>query len=1042
MWLREAIESWEVTTAPGMEPGPDICRIAENDPQAINALYRRLLLGDTRCALSVEMAGGVFQSVTFIPGHCWSSTAPLGPAPASVLVVGKMPGVLEEQCGRNLVGASGQTLRQLAQRYAGLGDDQIDTWYVTNLVRFRPPLSVQSLRNNWKRDCLPLLQAELRLLRPRVILCLGADAAKALLGNQVTLARLSGQVLDYTYPLALAAGQTDQTHTAKLVAMLHPAEVARDAGKASQCYLPLVQVGRLCRREQQLASAHVDGRVLTRLHEVETWVEQTIAHYQRLEPAQRLLALDCEWHGEHPIQPGSYLRTIQLATGPHTAVLIQLTEPGGVVSFCDSASRPALRRLAEVLARLWPQVRVVGHFLVSDLVWLRYYGIDPIAPHPIPLGPDAVARFRAGEGWLDTGLMTHALQETAALGLEVLASQYADLGRYDLPMEDWKKQNPQEAGFGLCPNELLYPYALADACATYQIAQALLPQLDRDAYGNCAWEPCWESMAAQEPILAMLEYGVTVDQDRLAQLRQAFERKRDELEAAFRQAIGWPGFNFRSTPQMRELLFGESFSGKRDASGQPLALRPAGALSLYLTPVLDTSKPQRAWEDLVRDGLHTHAQPATDKLALGLLMRQYPQHATLLGQLRDLRYLDQILKSVLNPDGAGLAGCIHADGRVRGWFSPTTETGRWRSSRPNLQNLSKRRDSDYKRLLGADVYAFPLRSVLVASGHLPPPAIPPEPPELAYKYRLPGYRRLRNAACPEQPMVLVEFDYKGAELFGMAVLSGDATMLDQVQRSLLPDSGYDESGQPDPAGKHPHPRYYDIHSNVAVLAFQLDCPPTKQGLKSIGKGDYRDLAKAVIFGIAYGRGAAAVARQARELGLQVTVDDAQKVIDTIFRTYPKLKPFFDSAKRQVQRGFIRHPLGRYRRFPNVQHLDRAQVAELERQAMNFPIQGLIASVVNRGLALLQRAIVQYQLHDQVRLLLQIHDAAVLEVDPRYVEYVFAQLLPACMTQGVPIWPCDWQGKRRGDGPYYLGYDVATSIHWGQPVDYRQLLEAA
>jgi uracil-DNA glycosylase family 4 len=1025
--LRRRIDDWDVTTAPGMTPGPDLVRWAGGDTHRLVQLYRALLTGDQVWTLPVEIGNGQTQPVMFLPGHAWGDPTGVGPVPASVLLLGKMPGFEEEQYQRNFIGASGKTLRRLLAEYTDLHETEYNTWYVTNLVRFRPPGGKQNLRSNWKQDCLPLVQAELRLVRPQVIVCLGADAAKALLGNQTTLASLCGRVLDYPYPLALAAGEDGGTHTAKLIAMLHPVEVARDAAKAGQCRTALVHLNQILRQRPLRAAAQVQGEVITTLPQLEAWVERTIAHYQRLPRAERLLTIDCEWHGSHPVNPGSYLRTIQLGTGPHTAALIQLTEPGGAVSFCDATGRPALRRLAEVLERLWPQVRPVGHFLVADLVWLRYYGIDPIAPHPIPLGPDGPRALAAGVGWLDTGLATHALQETAALGLEVLAEQYADLGRYDLPMAQWKKDHPHEPGFGNCPSELLYPYALADACATYQVAQALLPQLARDAYGNCAYEAFWESMAAQAPILAMLEAGVTVDLARLEQLRQAFQRKRDALEAAFRQAIGWPEFNFRSTPQMRELLFGEQYNGKR------APLRPVGALSLGLTPVLDTSKPQRAWEDLLREGKAQQAQPATDKLALGLLIRQYPEHAAILGQLRDLRYLDQILKSVLNPQGAGLAGCIHADGRVRSWFSPTTETGRWRSSRPNLQNLSKRRDSDYARLLGDD-YAFPLRSVLVASGHVPPVAIPEPPAHLAYQRKLPGWRRLQRLRQPRQPMVLVEFDYKGAELFGMAVLSGDQQMLDHVQRSFLPDSGYDESGQPVPGGKQPHPRYYDIHSNVAVLAFQLTCPPTKQGLKAAGKAHYRDLAKTVIFGIAYGRGAAAVARQSREMGLQVSETDAQAVIDAIFQTYPKLKPFFDSAKRQVQRGFIRHPLGRYRRFPPLQPLDRSQIAELERQAMNFPIQGLIASVVNRGLALLQRTIDTYQLHDSVRLLLQIHDAAVLEVDPHYVEYVLTTLLPTCMTQGVPIYPCDWNGKRRADGPYYLGYDVATSIHWGQPCD--------
>ena len=88
--------------------------------------------------------------------------------------------------------------------------------------------------------------------------------------------------------------------------------------------------------------------------------------------------------------------------------------------------------------------------------------------------------------------------------------------------------------------------------------------------------------------------------------------------------------------------------------------------------------------------------------------------------------------------------------------------------------------------------------------------------------------------------VLVEADFIGAELFGMARMAGDAAMIDHCLRNQLPEDDKN---------------YYDIHSNVAVFAFKLSCPPTKKGLQSIGKEHLRIVAKSVIFGIAYGRGA-------------------------------------------------------------------------------------------------------------------------------------------------------------------------------------------
>ena len=111
-----------------------------------------------------------------------------------------------------------------------------------------------------------------------------------------------------------------------------------------------------------------------------------------------------------------------------------------------------------------------------------------------------------------------------------------------------------------------------------------------------------------------------------------------------------------------------------------------------------------------------------------------------MGWLRDLHFIDQLLKSTLRPplaDSAGYDGGLISyicdDGRVRTRIYQTLETRRYSSSRPALQNISKRGEVDYARILG-DRYQYPVRSVIEAA---------------------PGH-------------VLVEADYVGAELAAMA----------------------------------------------------------------------------------------------------------------------------------------------------------------------------------------------------------------------------------------------------------------------------------
>jgi DNA polymerase I-like protein with 3'-5' exonuclease and polymerase domains len=95
----------------------------------------------------------------------------------------------------------------------------------------------------------------------------------------------------------------------------------------------------------------------------------------------------------------------------------------------------------------------------------------------------------------------------------------------------------------------------------------------------------------------------------------------------------------------------------------------------------------------------------------------------------------------------------------------------------------------------------------------------------------------------------IESDLKGAELAVLAWLSQDQSFIEHVRRNNLPED---------------HPDHYDIHSQQAVRAFRLTgIEPTKHGMKAAGKS-LRVAAKNVNFGIPYGRGAEAIARQCKE----------------------------------------------------------------------------------------------------------------------------------------------------------------------------------
>ena len=108
-------------------------------------------------------------------------------------------------------------------------------------------------------------------------------------------------------------------------------------------------------------------------------------------------------------------------------------------------------------------------------------------------------------------------------------------------------------------------------------------------------------------------------------------------------------------------------------------------------------------------------------------------------------------------------------------------------------------------------------------------------------------------------------------------------------------------------------------------------------------------------------------------------------------------------------------------------------SEFSRQAMNFPIQSMIASAVSRAIGYMH-GYKRKKLAEGVNLfniVLQIHDAILLEVPNEHVQHVCEHVFPKYMRKAVPIYPSDLEGVKTGSGPYYLGAEVEVMNHWGE-----------
>ena len=139
-----------------------------------------------------------------------------GPRQAAVLFVGEQPGNDEDLAGRPFVGPAGRLFdRALAE--AGIDRTQV---YLTNVVKHFKWIPRGKKRIHAKPDrlevtvCRPWLEAEIEVVKPEVLVCLGATAAQALLGNTFRVTKRRGELI----PSPLAP---------KVTATVHPSAILR-----------------------------------------------------------------------------------------------------------------------------------------------------------------------------------------------------------------------------------------------------------------------------------------------------------------------------------------------------------------------------------------------------------------------------------------------------------------------------------------------------------------------------------------------------------------------------------------------------------------------------------------------------------------------------------------------------------------------------------------------------------------------------------------------------------------------------------------------
>jgi uracil-DNA glycosylase family 4 len=154
---------------------------------------------------------------------------------AELMFIGEGPGADEDAQGLPFVGRAGQLLNNMIAAM-GLKREQV---YIANIVKCRPPGNRTPERDECE-TCSPFLMRQIGVIRPKVIVALGATAAKNLLNVNDSMASLRGRFYDYSPP----GVDSDEPFQCKLAVTYHPAFLLRDPRQKKEAWKDLQMVMR------------------------------------------------------------------------------------------------------------------------------------------------------------------------------------------------------------------------------------------------------------------------------------------------------------------------------------------------------------------------------------------------------------------------------------------------------------------------------------------------------------------------------------------------------------------------------------------------------------------------------------------------------------------------------------------------------------------------------------------------------------------------------------------------------------------------------
>lgn len=136
-----------------------------------------------------------------------------GATDADLMFIGEAPGADEDRLGRPFVGKAGKLLDKALN---ALAFDRNKNFYIANICKCRPKNNRTPMEDE-AEACLPYLRNQVALIKPKIIVCLGATAAKFIIDRKARITNVRGQWVE--------------RKGYYLIATFHPAALLRDESK-------------------------------------------------------------------------------------------------------------------------------------------------------------------------------------------------------------------------------------------------------------------------------------------------------------------------------------------------------------------------------------------------------------------------------------------------------------------------------------------------------------------------------------------------------------------------------------------------------------------------------------------------------------------------------------------------------------------------------------------------------------------------------------------------------------------------------------------